>query len=72
MNELRVAIDGMSCEGCVRNLTQVLGALPGVSGVTVSLAEAAACIVFDPALTGGEAFVTAIEDAGFAACLPAA
>jgi len=60
-----VGIGGMSCQGCVRNLTGVLQALPGVEQVEVSLEAAQARIVFDPAKVGTAQFSAAIEGAGF-------
>lgn len=60
-----VGIDGMSCQGCVRNVTGVLGALPGVDKVEVSLEGKQATIVYDAQRTGVEQFRSAIEGAGF-------
>ncbi len=44
-----VAIEGMTCEGCVKGITQRLSALPGVSGVQISLEEKRGVITHDPA-----------------------
>ena len=44
MKRLVVGVAGMSCQGCVNNVTSVLQALPGVSEVKVSLEEAKADI----------------------------
>ncbi len=65
MQELRVGIVGMSCQGCVKNVRGVLLALPGVESVEVSLAEGQASIVYDPAAVDVSQFKAAIEDAGF-------
>lgn len=65
METLTLKIGGISCMGCVRTLTNVLGALPGVESVNVSKEESAATIRFDPAQTGEAAFKSAIEDAGY-------
>lgn len=56
---------GMHCDGCVRNLTAVLAALPGVSRVAVLLDPGEARIEFDPQAVSREDFIAAIEDAGF-------
>ncbi|WP_153110159.1 heavy-metal-associated domain-containing protein [Propionivibrio limicola] len=60
-----IGIAGMSCQGCVKNLTGVLQALPGVSAVTVTLEPAQAEIDFDPDQVTPPQFKAAIEDAGF-------
>ena len=60
-----VAIGGMSCQGCVRNVSGVLQALPGVARVEVSLEAGQATIAYDPAKVARSQFVTAIEGAGF-------
>ncbi|MDR0440308.1 MAG: heavy-metal-associated domain-containing protein [Candidatus Accumulibacter sp.] len=65
MESLVVGIAGMHCQGCVNNVTRVLRALPGVSGVKVSLEEARAEIAYDPLLVQPAQFREAIEDAGF-------
>ena len=49
MQEIVIGVGGMSCQGCVKNVTGVLQALPGVERVAVSLEEAQATIAFDPA-----------------------
>ncbi len=65
MKRLVVGVAGMSCQGCVKNVTGVLQALPGVSEVSVSLEKAEADITYDPALVKPTQFKAAIEDAGF-------
>jgi copper chaperone len=65
MESLVVGIAGMHCQGCVNNVTGVLRALPGVSGVKVSLEEARAEIAYDPRLVQPVRFREAIEGAGF-------
>ena len=37
MQEIVIGVGGMSCQGCVKNVTGVLQALPGVERVLVSL-----------------------------------
>ena len=65
MNETVIKIEGMSCQGCVKNITGVLSALPGVTNAEVSLEAAEARVRFDAAVVSREALVAAIEDAGF-------
>ena len=65
MENLTVGVDGMTCQGCVKNLTNVLQALPGVSSVAVSLEKAQADITYDPQQAQPPQFKAAIEGAGF-------
>jgi copper chaperone len=65
MERIVVGVAGMSCQGCVKNVTGVLQALPGVSEVKVSLEDARAEIAYDPRLVQPERFREAIGDAGF-------
>jgi copper chaperone len=60
-------IGGMTCGGCVRSVTNVLKALPGVASAEVSLEKSDAKIAFDPAMGNVDAFRKAIEDAGYEA-----
>lgn len=65
MEQYMVRIEGMSCQGCVRNITGLLQALPGVEQVQVSLEEKRASLIYDPTLIGVAQFTAAIEEAGF-------
>ncbi len=60
-----VKIGGMTCSGCVRSVTQVLQALPGVEAVDVSLEKSEAQVRYDPARVEPDAFRRAVESAGF-------
>lgn len=65
METTTIKIDGMSCQGCVKNITGVLTSLPGVSHANVSLENAVAEVSFDATQVQRDALVAAIEDAGF-------
>jgi copper chaperone len=65
MQETVIKVGGMSCQGCVSNVTGVLQALPGVSAVDVSLEAGEARVRHDPAQSDVAALRSAIEDAGF-------
>lgn len=65
MESTTIKIDGMSCQGCVKNIIGVLSALPGVTSAEVSLEAAEARVSFEPASIDRAALVAAIEDAGF-------
>ncbi|MCP5268845.1 MAG: heavy-metal-associated domain-containing protein [Zoogloeaceae bacterium] len=63
--ETVIKVGGMSCQGCVKNITGVLQVLPGVSAVVVSLEENEARISHDENQASVAALRAAIEDAGF-------
>jgi len=65
MERLVMGVGGMSCQGCVKNVTGVLKALPGVEQVEVSLEAERATIDFDSTQVGLPQFKDAIEGAGF-------
>ncbi len=65
MENTRIRIGGMHCEGCVKNISGILGGLPGVVSAVVSLSEESAEVSFDPARVERPALLAAIEDAGF-------
>lgn len=65
MENTVIKVGGMSCQGCVKNITGVLSALPGVASAEVSLESAEAKVAFDAQAVSREALLAAIEDAGF-------
>ena len=65
MERLVTGVGGMSCQGCVKNVTGVLKALPGVEQVEVSLEAEQATIDYDPQQVSLPQFKDAIEGAGF-------
>lgn len=65
MEQIVIGVGGMSCQGCAKNVSGVLRALPGVAHVDVALEAGRASIAFDPQKVGAEQFRAAIEDAGF-------
>lgn len=65
METRELTITGMTCGGCVKSVTRVLSALPGVDNVDVSLERGKATVRFDPARVGDPQFRAAVEDAGF-------
>jgi copper chaperone len=60
-------VNGMTCGGCVRSVTNVLKALPGVEYAEVSLERSEAKVTFDAALTSQAILRKTIEDAGYEA-----
>lgn len=67
METATLKVSGMTCQGCVRNVTRVLQAVPGVDGVEVSLDKGEARVRYDPARTGVPALREAVADAGYSA-----
>jgi copper chaperone len=67
METMTIKVSGMSCQGCVRSVTRVLQAVPGVEAVAVSLEKGEAELRYDPARAGTPQFRKAVEDAGFQA-----
>jgi len=61
---IKLSIEGMSCQGCVRAVTKALERVEGVSEARVSLDEHAATVQgqADP-----EALVAAVRKAGYEA-----
>ncbi|MFZ2266793.1 MAG: heavy metal-associated domain-containing protein [Azonexus sp.] len=65
MENTLIKVGGMSCQGCVKNITGVLSALPGVASAEVSLEAAEAKVAYDPQAVSRADLLGAIEDAGF-------
>lgn len=64
MHQITIPIGGMSCGGCVRNVQQALGRLPGVRVDTVTVGSAT--VSYDPAVTDSDTIVAAVTRAGYA------
>ena len=60
-----IKVSGMTCQGCVRSVTRVLQAVPGVDAVEVSLEKGEAALRYDPAQADLPQFRKAVEEAGF-------
>jgi copper chaperone len=65
MEKITLNVQGMSCQGCVGNVTRVLKATPGVADVNVTLTPGRAEVSYDPARTDAAKLRGAIEDAGY-------
>jgi len=65
MENTVIKVGGMSCQGCVKNITGVLSGLTGVVSAEVSLEAAEAKVAFDPQAVTRAELLAAIEDAGF-------
>ena len=58
-----IAIEGMSCGGCVNAVKNVLGRMPGVSSADVKVGEAK--ITFDDARVDEAKLRAALAEAGY-------
>jgi copper chaperone len=67
METISLKVNGMTCQGCVRSVKNVLERVPGVSSAEVDLARGEARVTLDPARATPAALKTAIEDAGYEA-----
>jgi len=65
MENTVIKVGGMSCQGCVKNITDVLSGMVGVASAEVSLDAGEAKLAYDPQLVSREVLLGAIEDAGF-------
>jgi len=66
MTSMTYQVTGMTCEHCVRAVTEELESVPGVSAVTVALApggESAVTVTSDAPLST-EAVAAALDEAG--------
>jgi copper chaperone len=58
-------VDGMSCEHCVRAVTQAVEALAGVTRVSVSLSGKTVAVEHDAAQASADAIRLQIEEQGY-------
>ena len=65
MENVVIKVGGMSCQGCVKNLTGALSGVTGVASVEVSLEAGEARVGYDSAQVSANALRTVIEDCGF-------
>ncbi len=65
MQTVRLSIEGMSCGGCVRHVTQALELVPGVRVEDVKVGSAT--ISIDPQIASPEALIEAVNAAGYTA-----
>ena len=66
-NESTLEVRGMTCNNCVRHVSQALRGLPGVDEVQVDLAAGKARVQHDPGRVSVAELVAAVEGAGYEA-----
>ena len=65
MEEIVLKVEGMSCEHCVKAVTNAIADVPGTANVKVDLAGGSASFSYDPAKTQLETIKAAISEEGF-------
>lgn len=65
MAKLKLKIDGMSCENCVKKVVSALDAMPGVSNLHVDIGKAT--MEIDGVQATEDKVIAAILDAGYTA-----
>ena len=58
-------VTGMTCGGCISNVTQALKAIDGVGDVKVSLSAGEATVQYNERLTSPDKLKSAVKDAGY-------
>ena len=62
-----IKVTGMSCGGCVKSVTSVLQALPGVAKAEVSLEKGEARVEYESGRVSLDDMKNAVVEAGFEA-----
>ena len=65
MSKTIIKVEGMSCEHCVKAITNAVGAVEGVSGVSVDLAAGTVAVDYDPEEAPVDKLKFEIEDQGY-------
>ena len=58
-------VTGMTCGGCISNVTHALKAINGVGNVKVSLSAGEATVQYDERLTSPDKLKSAVKGAGY-------
>jgi copper chaperone len=70
--KVTIPVGGMTCGGCVNNVSGKLQAVAGVKTVAVDLDKKQAVVTYDAATCSPKALTAAISDAGFEPGTPVA
>lgn len=65
ISSVRLPIDGMTCQSCVRNIESNIRPKPGIISINVNLAEKAGYIDYDANITDPYQIASDIDDMGF-------
>ena len=58
-------VEGMSCQGCAKAVTNVINNLSGVQSATIDLANKSALVTYDEVATNFETIHSAVAEAGY-------
>ena len=70
MEQLQLAIDGMSCGHCIASVRRALGTVNGLEVEDVQVGSAR--VAYDPARTRADTIAEAVRDEGYAVHVAAA
>lgn len=65
MKRTKLNVQGMTCQMCVKHVTEALEGVPGVAKVKVKLDPGVAVVRYDPDEAGMPAFKSAVAEAGY-------
>ena len=65
MEKITMNVEGMSCDHCVKAVTNAVSALPGIMGVTVDLGAGTVTVEHDPGIADEAKIRAEIEDQGY-------
>jgi copper chaperone len=65
MEKIVLKVNGMSCDHCVRAVTEELRELPSVKNINVSLKDATVALEYDPAQVSLDDIKEEITEEGF-------
>ena len=65
MQTEHLKVTGMTCGGCISNVTKALKAIAGVGDVNVSLAAGEATVQYDERMTSPDRLKSAVKGAGY-------
>ncbi|XP_013413564.1 copper-transporting ATPase 1-like isoform X2 [Lingula anatina] len=67
---VKIGVEGMTCQSCVKNIEGNMSSKPGVRHIQVSLERKEANITYDPSVVTAQMLRDQINDMGFEATLP--
>ena len=65
MEKTIIKVEGMSCEHCVKAVTNAVNSVTGIGSVSVDLDAKTVTVEYDAAKTSLESIKTEIEDQGY-------
>lgn len=68
--KIRISIEGMTCQSCVRTIEETVSQKPGIYSIKVSLQDKCAFVHYDTKTVSEDGVCEYIDDMGFEASLP--